>query len=116
MNNYFAKNLKYIRKKRNIDQQVMAEDLGVAQSTLSCWESGIRTPDLDMIVKITNYLNIKEDFITKDLTLEDDNKSFDELELLFNKNKEILTDDDKEYMKFIIEKRKKEIDKQFNEE
>lgn len=68
MNNYFAKNLKYIRKKKNIDQQVMAEDLGVAQSTLSCWESGIRTPDLDMIVKITNYLNIKDDFITKDLT------------------------------------------------
>lgn len=41
---------------------------------------------------------------------------FDELELLFSKHKDILTDDDKEYMKFIIEKRKKEIDKQLGEE
>lgn len=111
MTNYFSKNLKYLRNKKNIDQQVMAEDLGVAQSTLSCWENGLRSPDLDMIAKISKYLNIYEDFITNDLTLKN-NTSFDELEILFDKNKDILTDDDKEYIKFIIEKRKKEIDKE----
>lgn len=46
---------------------------------------------------------------------ENKDKSFDEFELLFYKNKDILTEEDKEYMKFIIEKRKKEIDKQLNE-
>lgn len=111
MTNYFSKNLKYLRNKKNIDQQVMAEDLGVAQSTLSCWENGLRSPDLDMIAKISKYLNIYEDFITNDLTLKN-NTNFDELEILFDKNKDILTDDDKEYIKFIIEKRKKEIDKE----
>lgn len=111
MTNYFSKNLKYLRNKKNIDQQVMAEDLGVAQSTLSCWENGLRSPDLDMIAKISKYLNIYEDFITNDLTSNNDTK-FDELEILFDKNKDILTEDDKEYIKFIIEKRKKEIDKQ----
>lgn len=115
MTNYFSKNLRYLRKSKNIDQQVMAEDLGVAQSTLSCWESGIRTPDLDMISKISNYLNIHDDFITKDLTVDDNNK-FDELDILFSKNKDILTDEDKEYMRFIIEKRKREIDKQLGED
>ena len=110
MNNYFAKNIKYLRKKKNIDQQIMADDLGIAQSTLSCWENGLRTPDLDMIAKISKYLNISDDFILKDLTKE--NSTFNELELLFDKNKDILTDDDKEYIKFIIEKRKKEIDKE----
>lgn len=111
MTNYFAKNIKYYRTKQNIDQQVMAEDLGVAQSTLSCWESGIRTPDLDMITKIARYLNIYDDFITKDLTNSNES-TFDELELLFSKNKDILTDDDKAYIRFIIEKRRNEIDKE----
>ena len=39
----------------------------------------------------------------------------DEVELLFDKNKNILTQDDKDYIKFIIEKRKKEIDKELGE-
>ncbi len=114
MTNFFAKNIKYLRLKKNIDQQVMAEDLGVAQSTLSCWENGLRTPDLDMIAKISKYLNVYDDFITRDLSKT--NSTFDELDILFSKNKDILTDEDKEYMKFIIEKRKREIDKQLDGE
>ncbi len=114
MTNYFSKNLKYLRNKKNIDQRVMAEDLGIAQSTLSCWENGLRSPDLDMIAKISKYLDIHEDFITKDLS-SGTTDLFDEVELLFDKNKDILSDEDKEYIKFIIEKRKKEIDKQLSE-
>ncbi len=109
MNNHFAKNLKYLRKARHIDQQVMADDLGVAQSTLSCWETGIRTPDLDMIVKINKYLNIQDDFITKDLTIPNESN---QLETLVHNNIDILTDNDKEQIKLIIEKRKNEIVKQ----
>lgn len=114
MENFFAKNIKYLRKKKNIEQSVMAEDLGVAQSTLSCWENGLRTPDLDMIAKISKYLNLYDDFISKDLTQE--HSQFDELAILFDKHKDILTDDDKDYIKFIIEKRKKEIDKELGKD
>lgn len=39
----------------------------------------------------------------------------DETEILFDKYKDILTDDDKETIKFLIEKRKREIDKQLGE-
>ena len=111
MENYFAKNIKYFRKKRNIDQSIMAEDLGVAQSTLSCWENGLRTPDLDMVAKIAKYLNVYDDFISKDLTEINNSQQFDELELLFDKHKDILTDSDKN----IIKERKKEIDKELGE-
>ena len=41
--------------------------------------------------------------------------TFDETEILFDKYKDILTDDDKETIKFLIEKRKREIDKQLGE-
>lgn len=108
MTNFFSKNLKYLRKKKNIDQQVMAEDLGIAQSTLSCWENGLRSPDLDTITKISKYLNIYDDFITKDLTLENinenDNSTLTQTELLFNKSKNILSDDDRATMEFIMKK------------
>lgn len=113
MTNYFAKNIKYLRNKKNIDQQIMAEDLGVAQSTLSCWENGIRTPDLDMVAKISKYLNVYDDFITQDLTIDND-RTFDETEILFSKNKDILSEDDKETIRFIIEKARKKIDEQLD--
>lgn len=115
MTNFFAKNLKYLRNKKNIDQQIMAEDLGVAQSTLSCWENGLRTPDLDMIAKISKYLSIADDFITRDLTNSNNEQDFDELDVLWKRYKNILTEDDKETMKFLFEKRMREIDKQEGE-
>lgn len=108
MTNYFAKNLKYLRKKKKIEQQIMAEDLGVAQSTLSCWENGIRTPDLDTIAKIAKYLNIYENFITNDLT-EKSTESFNELDLLWLRKKDILTKDDKDMIKYIFKHREQEI-------
>ena len=114
MENFFAKNIKYLRKKKNIDQNIMAEDLGVAQSTLSCWENGLRTPDLDMIAKIAKYLNVYDDFISKDLT--DINNQYDETDKLFDKYKDVLTDSDKNIIKAIIEERKKEIDKELGED
>ena len=42
-------------------------------------------------------------------------KDPDELEVLFSKYKDILSDKDKEYMKFIINQAKREIDKQLGE-
>ncbi len=114
MSNYFAKNLKYLRKKKNIDQKIMAEDLGVAQSTLSCWENQIRTPDLDMVSKIAKYLNVYDGFISNDLTTVNDN-NFNETNILFDKYKDILTEDDQETIRFIIEKRKRELNKKSEE-
>lgn len=112
MTNYFAKNIKYLRNRKNIDQQVMAEDLGVAQSTLSCWENGLRTPDLDMIAKISKYLNVYDDFISKDLTKQENN--YNELDnLLFSKAKE-LNDEEKRAVLQVINAIHKEIDKELD--
>ena len=122
MNNYFAKNLKYLREKKGYDQLKLAEKLNVPQSTLSCWESGIRTPKIiyniaswkdDLIIlDIANFFNVEMDIISRDYSAEPKNNNFDEFDILFSKHKDILTDDDKEYIKFIIEKRKREIDEQ----
>lgn len=115
MENFFAKNIKYLRKKKNIDQRVMAEDLGVAQSTLSCWENGLRTPDLDMVAKISKYLNVYDDFISKDLTSEDNNIRKQRYAVLYDKIKD-LPEEDLDLIDSIVETRIKQIDKELGED
>lgn len=83
----------------------MAKDLKIGQSTLSGWENGTRTPNLDMIVKIGKYLNIYEDYITKDLTIK---KEKCEIQKLLDDNIDKLTDSNKTIIKTIIEERIKE--------
>lgn len=113
--NYFSKNLRFLREKKGIDQQKLADDLNIPRSTLSCWENGLRTPKIEQIQDIANYFRVDIDIISKDYSIINTDNILDELEILFSKNKDILTEDDKETMKFIIEKRKREIDKQLGE-
>lgn len=106
----FSKNLKFLREQRKFSQNKLAELSNVNQTTIARWESEEISPSLDNIYDVANVLNVSiADLTGRDLTQEQ--PVFDELELLFSKNKDILTDDDKETMKFIIEKRKREIDK-----
>ena len=114
---YFSTNLKYLREQKKLSQNKLGEMANVNQSTILRWESGEMSPSLDNIYDIANVLDVSiADLTGKDLTKKSYNQTFDELELLFSKHKDILTNDDKEYIKFIIEKRKKEIDKELNEE
>ena len=109
VNNYFPKNLRYFRNKRHIDQQVMADDLGISRSTLSSYENGVRNPNLDMVYKIAKYLKIYDDCITKDLTIDDD--PLTQQELMFNEFKDYLTENDWNIINTIAVQRKNEIDK-----
>ena len=105
---FVGNKIKNYRTKKNITQQELAEYLNTTSQTISRYESGVLEANQEALFKISRYLNIS----INDLFPESKTNSFDELELLFDKNKDVLTDDDKEYIKFIIEKRKKEIDKQ----
>lgn len=109
--NYFAKNLKYLREQKHLDQQELAEALDVPQSTLSCWETGIRTPKIEQILDIANYFNVDIDIISKDYSLYENNKvNFSELDqLLFSKAKD-LSDEDKIVVMNVIDSIKRNID------
>lgn len=112
---FFSKNLEYLRKQKGLSRSELAKILNVNQSTISRWENEDMGVTVDNAYDVADFFNISiADLTGKDLTNSDNH--FDELELLFDKNKEILTEEDKEYMKFIIEKRKREIDKQLDGE
>ena len=114
--NYFANNLRFLRERKHLDQQKVADDLNIPQSTLSCWETGIRTPKIEQIIDIANYFNVDMDIVSRDYSNNQDKHTFDELELLFNKHKDILSEKDKAIIKTIIEERIKEIDKELGED
>lgn len=112
MNN-LSKNIKFLRLQKKLTQEDIAKVVGKARSLISAWESDDRDITTEDIIKLSNFFNVSmDDLVGKDLQLSEQNKQFDELEILFDKNKEILTDEDKETIKFLIEKRKREIDKQ----
>ncbi len=53
-----AKNLLYYRKKSKITQRELAVRLGVKHNTISGWESGINSVDIEMLFNICKILNI----------------------------------------------------------
>lgn len=61
-------NLKFLRKKKKLTQESLAEALGISRSKLAGYEATI-TPPLDMMVKIAEYFSVSLDILIKvDLT------------------------------------------------
>lgn len=52
------KNLIFYRKLRNITQKQLADGIRVAATTLSGWERGVATPDIDTLFAICNFLQV----------------------------------------------------------
>ncbi len=116
MARFFSKNIKFLRQERNVSQQELADKLKIDRSTISRWENDEMDITVGNAIQVANFFSVPiEDLTGKDLSINTD-YTFDELELLFSKNKDLLTEDDKETIKFILEKARKKVDKQFDRE
>lgn len=111
MDNMFSKNISYLIDNRFITVQTILQLTGHnSPGLISMWKTGERQIITSDLVKIADYLNISiDDLLNKDLST---NKSLNDLEILFNKYKDLLTESDKAHVKFIIEQRQKEIEKE----
>jgi len=49
--------LKELRKEKGITQEQAAEQFGVAQRTISRWETGSNMPDISMLIEIAEFYN-----------------------------------------------------------
>lgn len=125
---------KLLQEKNVKNLRQLANDVNIPYTTLWDYYSNptrLEKANLTNIKKIANHLGCTIDYLVFDNNLEPNEVMLDnfdikkevleekvipdEVELLFDKNKNILTQDDKDYIKFIIEKRKKEIDKELGE-
>ena len=56
--------LKELREQRRLNQEGLAMELNVSQSTISAYEIGERTPDLETLISIANFFSVSLDYIT----------------------------------------------------
>lgn len=62
-NNELGKKIKELRSEQKISQRRLGEILGFSNQAISAWESGLREPDCDSLVKIAKYFNVSVDYL-----------------------------------------------------
>jgi transcriptional regulator with XRE-family HTH domain len=69
--NYLPNNIYYLRTKKKLSQEGLAEMLGYTNKTISGWEVGRRTPDPFDLQDLCKIFNVSmDDLIATDLEME----------------------------------------------
>ena len=55
--------LKVIRKRKKLNQLKVAMDLNISREALSHYENGKRSPDVQMLRRLSQYFNVSIDFL-----------------------------------------------------
>lgn len=88
MNNLFAETLRTLRTERGISQVQLGEQMFVNQSTVARWENGSRLPDVAMITRLSEVLDVTVDTLLSAAVESDDAPNV----ILVDDNKFILSD------------------------
>lgn len=59
------KGLKAIRKKKGLNQLKVAMDLSISRECLSYYENGKRSPDIQMLCKLSDYYGVSIDYLIR---------------------------------------------------
>ena len=99
----FQKNIKYLLDSGKLSIKTILTLTGnKSPSLVYMWKTGERYIITEDAIKLSNFLNITiDDLLNKDLS------QIDEFDSYYNANKYLLNDEDKEMIRFLIEKRKK---------
>ena len=55
--------LREVRKKRGFSQLKVAMDLSISREALSYYESGKRSPDVKMLLRLSEYFDVSIDYL-----------------------------------------------------
>ena len=55
--------LKDIRKKKGYNQLKVAMDLNISRESISLYETGRRSPDVEMLVRFSKYFDVSIDYL-----------------------------------------------------
>ena len=87
MSMLFAENLKELRIKNNMSQRELAERMFVTRSTITHWENGNRLPNVSMIYRLAECLDVNVDRLLSAAAKSDESP----IVILVDDNKVILT-------------------------
>ena len=57
--------LKQIRKQRGYSQLKVAMDLSISREALSYYENGRRSPDIQMLLRMSDYFKVSVDYLIR---------------------------------------------------
>ena len=57
--------LRMIRKKKGYSQLKVAMDLSISREALSYYETGKRSPDVEMLKKLSDYFDVSIDYLIR---------------------------------------------------
>lgn len=67
----FSEKLLTLRKANDLTQEQLAEKLDVSRQSISKWESGQATPELEKIVALSVVFNVTTDYLLKSSEIDD---------------------------------------------
>lgn len=67
----FSEKLLTLRKANDLTQEQLAEKLDVSRQSISKWESGQATPELEKIVAMSTVFNVTTDYLLKSSEIDD---------------------------------------------
>ena len=53
-----GENIQFLRKRRRVSQEALAEQLGVSRQTVAKWEAGESAPDLEMASRLSQAFDV----------------------------------------------------------
>lgn len=59
----FPERLKELREKEELSRQQLADILGVSRASLEYYEKGKRTPDIEVLYKLSEHFNVTADYL-----------------------------------------------------
>lgn len=61
----FSEKLYMLRAKARLTQDEMADKFGVSRQTIYKWENGVTYPEVDKIIKISEFFDVSIDYLLK---------------------------------------------------
>lgn len=92
-----------IKVKRTMQQKDLAKKLNVAPSTISMWERNERSPDPEMLIKLSKVLNVSVDKLLGNNYQEESVKKEEKHQIAFFNGIESLSEKDKELVQNLID-------------
>lgn len=59
----FPERLTELRERAKLSRQQLADKLGVSRASLEYYEKGKRTPDIDILYRLSDYFNVTSDYL-----------------------------------------------------
>ena len=59
----FSENIKKLRRQQHMTQKELAERIGISKAMISAYETEMRYPSYDVLIKLATIFNVTTDFL-----------------------------------------------------